>query len=213
MSECTLPISLVTSKFLGSQNRIIVAGNSDTSHGIIQIQYVEQDNKFHNKCELAFTGCSVTAAEICGSSQTGKSYLAVATLPANVHGFGSSSSSSSSSSSNTNQNTSRCAAVCLVDIEDGANLKYATTLQHSPNDISSTLTSLSFYGDQEILAAANDAGDVTLWDLSTGKELRRFCADASGITKVEFNRSGQLLTCGLSISNQVRGPPLSLSQP
>ena len=203
MSECTLPISLVTSKFLGSQNRIIVAGNSDTCHGIIQIQYVEQDNTFHNKCELAFKGCSVTAAEICGSSQTGKSYLAVATLPANVHSFESTNSSSSSH----NQNTSRCAAVRLVDIEaavDGANLKEAITLQHSSHDTtSSTLTSLSFYGDQEILAAANDAGDVILWDLSSGKEIRRFCGDASGITKVEFNRSGQLLTCGWTTSNQL----------
>ena len=180
MSECTLPISLVTSKFLGSQNRIIVAGNSDTSHGIIQIQYVEQDNSYHNKCELALNGCSVTAAEICGSNQTGKSYLAVATMPANVHSFGSSSSSSN------HQNTSNCAGVCLVDVEaavEGANLTYATTLPHSSKDTSSTLTSLSFYGDQEILAAANDAGDILLWDLSTGKELRRFCGDASGITK------------------------------
>ena len=180
MSECTLPISLVTSKFLGSQNRIIVAGNSDTSHGIIQIQYVEQDNSYHNKCELALNGCSVTAAEICGSNQTGKSYLAVATMPANVHSFGSSSSSSN------HQNISNCAGVCLVDVEaavDGANLTYATTLPHSSQDTSSTLTSLSFYGDQEILAAANDAGDIILWDLSTGKELRRFCGDASSIMK------------------------------
>ena len=180
MSECTLSISLVTSKFLGSQNRIIVAGNSDTSHGIIQIQYVEQDNSYHNKCELALNGCSVTAAEICGSNQTGKSYLAVATIPANVHSFGSSSSSSN------HQNISNCAGVCLVDVEaavEGANLTYATTLPHSSQDTSSTLTSLSFYGDQEILAAANDAGDILLWDLSTGKELRRFCGDASGITK------------------------------
>ena len=180
MSECTLPISLVTSKFLGSQNRIIVAGNSDTSHGIIQIQYVEQDNSYHNKCELALNGCSVTAAEICGSNQTGKSYLAVATIPANVHSFGSSSSSSN------HQNISNCAGVCLVDVEaavEGANLTFATTLPHSSQDTSATLTSLSFYGDQEILAAANDAGDIMLWDLSTGKELRRFCGDASGITK------------------------------
>jgi hypothetical protein len=38
MSHCTLPISLVSGKFLGSSDRLLVAGNSPTSN--VGIQYV-----------------------------------------------------------------------------------------------------------------------------------------------------------------------------
>lgn len=79
-------------------------------------------------------------------------------------------------------------------------MKHSKSLQSVS---SSSYTSLSFYSDQEILAAATDSGLVILWDLYADKEIRRFTADSCGLTKLEFTRAGQLLTCGQSTSAQL----------
>jgi WD40 repeat protein len=97
----------------------------------------------------------------------------------------------------------------VVAAVDGATVKPVMSLRgggadgQPPLDASS-LVSLSFYGDQEVLAAAGEEGDVVLWDLGTGKQLRRFCADACGLTQIEFTRSGQLVTCGMATTHQLQ---------
>ena len=217
MSQCTLPFSLLSAKFLGASDRLVVAGNSGASHGIVEVQYVEQDSVFLNKCEFSFVGRSVTATELCGVGRLGKSILAVGTAPASTNPttvFSSSSSSSNSSSSSSSNFSSPAGGVGLdlldvVAAVDGATIKPVMSLRgggtdgHPPLDASS-LVSLSFYGDQEVLAAGGEEGDVALWDLGTGKQLRRFCADACGLTQIEFTRSGQLITCGMATTHQLQ---------
>ena len=184
MSHCTLPISLISGKFLGSRDRLVVAGNSPSCN--VGIQYVMQDsetgeNYFQNKCELLFNG-TCTEMEICGVSRLAKSFVAVATTDSNGRGD---------------------SDIELIDVEtdiNDATMKRAHSLR---SDTNSTFTSLSFYSDQELLAAATDSGNVVLWDLYTGKEVRRFTADSCGLNKLEFTRSGQLLTCGQSTSAQL----------
>lgn len=184
MSHCTLPISLIDGKFLGSRDRMVFAGNSPNSN--VNIQYVIQDevskeSYFQNKCELFLSG-TCTGMEICGVSRLAKSFLAIA---------------------NTDQNGSGDSSIALVDIETSlneANMKHTHSLQSISG---SAYTSLSFYGDQEQLAGATDSGDIILWDLYTGKEIRRFCADQCGVNKIEFTKSGQLLTCGQSSTTQL----------
>lgn len=184
MSHCTLPISLVSGKFLGSRDRLVVAGNSPSSN--VGIQYVVQDDVtgesfFQNKCEVLFNGVC-TGMEICGVSRLAKSFIAI---------------------SNTDQGGNGNSTIELIDVEtdiSDASLRRAHTLSSVS---SSAYTSLSFYSDQEILAAATDSGNVILWDLHTGMEIRRFVADSCGLTKLEFTRSGQLLTCGQSASAQL----------
>ena len=67
MLQCTLPISIVSGKFLGSRDRIIVAGNCP--QGQIQVQYLIDDPNnrgsiFQNKCEISYAK-SITDFEIC----------------------------------------------------------------------------------------------------------------------------------------------------
>lgn len=184
MSHCTLPISLVSGKFLGSRDRLVVAGNSPSSN--VGIQYIVEDEEtgesfFQNKCELLFDG-ACTGMEICGVSRLAKSFIAI---------------------SNTDQDGSGRSSIELIDVEtdiNDANMRRAHTLDSGS---SSAYTSLSFYSDQEILAASTDSGDAVLWDLYTGMEIRRFVADSCGLSKLEFTRSGQLLTCGQSTSAQL----------
>lgn len=184
MSHCTLPISLISGKFLGSRDRLVVAGNSPSSN--VGIQYAVQDEDsgesyFQNKCELLFPGIC-TAMEICGVSRLAKSFIAIA---------------------NTDHGCKGNSSIALIDVETDifeARMKHSQSLQSVS---SSSYTSLSFYSDQEILAAATDSGLVILWDLYADKEIRRFTADSCGLTKLEFTRAGQLLTCGQSTSAQL----------
>ena len=184
MSHCTLPISLVCGKFLGSRDRLVVVGNSPSSN--VGIQYVVEDEQsgesyFQNKCELLLNG-TCTGMEICGVSRLAKSFIAV---------------------SNTDQGGNGKSSIDLIDVEtdiSDATMRKAHTIESAS---SSAYTSLSFYSDQEILAAATDSGSVILWDLYSGAEIRRFVADSCGVSKLEFTRSGQLLTCGQSTSAQL----------
>lgn len=184
MSHCTLPSSLIAGKFLGSRDRLIVAGNSPNSN--VGIQYVARDDEtgesyFENKCELFFPEIC-TGLEICGISRLAKSFVALA---------------------NTDQSGNGDSSIALIDVETDileAGMKHSHTLEGGS---SSAYSSLSFYSDQELLAAATDSGSVVLWDLNSGKEIRRFTADSCGLSKLEFTRSGQLLTCGHSTSTQL----------
>jgi WD40 repeat protein len=141
--------------------------------------YHEQDEVtgekyFQNKCELLLPGVC-TDMEICGVSRLAKSFIAIA---------------------NSDQ-------ISLVDVETNvsdASMRYTHSLQSTKG---CSYSSLSFYNENELLAGANDAGNVTIFDLYTGQELRSFCADSCGINKIEFNKSGQLITCGMGTNAQL----------
>ena len=184
MSQCTLPVSPIAGKFLGSRDRLVVAGNGPLSS--VGIQCVIQDadtgeNSFKNVCEYSSYG-TCTAMEICGVSRLAKSFIALA-----------------NSEYSGNGNSSIALLEVETDISE-ASMKYT----HSLKSVScASYTSLSFYNEQELLAGSSDSGCVILWDLHTGREIRRFAADSSGINKLEFTRSGQLLTCGMSTSAQL----------
>lgn len=184
MSQCTLPISPVAGKFLGSRDRLVVAGNGPQSK--VGIQCVVQDtdtgeNTFKNICEFSSHGVC-TGMEICGVSRLAKSFIALA---------------------NTEYSGNGNSSIALLEVETDvseARMKHTHSLQSVS---SSAYTSLSFYNEQELLAGSSDSGCVILWDLHTGNEIRRFAADSSGVNKLEFTRSGQLLTCGMSTSAQL----------
>ena len=184
MSQCTLPISPVVGKFLGSRDRLVVAGNGPLSS--VGIQCIEQDSdtgetSFKNICEYSSHGIC-TGMEICGVSRLAKSFIALA----NTEYCGNGNSS-----------------IALLEVESGiseARMKHTHSLESAS---CSSFTSLSFYNEQELLAGSTDSGCVILWDLHTGNEIRRFSADSTGLNKLEFTRSGQLLTCGMSTSAQL----------
>jgi len=67
-----------------------------------------------------------------------------------------------------------------------------------------TVTSMSYQSDYEVLSVGTEAGFVVLLDLFTGKEVLRLKADPCGVSKVKFNRAGQLVTCGNSAKNQIK---------
>lgn len=67
-----------------------------------------------------------------------------------------------------------------------------------------TATSMSYQSEYEILSVGTEAGFVVLLDLFTGREVVRLKTDPCGVTKVKFNRAGQLVTCGCSAKNQIK---------
>ena len=99
----------------------------------------------------------------------------------------------------------------LVEIESTRSEAFMTkvsSLQNNPsnnqqltNINESIYTSISYFNDHEILAVSNDSGNIIIWDINTGKEIQNFLADPNGINKIEFSRSGQLFSSGLSASN------------
>lgn len=65
-------------------------------------------------------------------------------------------------------------------------------------------SAITFDSNTEVLAAANEAGEVTLWDMYSGREISRITADACGINKIKFLKTGQLVTVGNSVDCQIK---------
>lgn len=170
----TTPFSLIRASYIGGASNIVLAGNGPNAK--VQLQEIRKDDDGRTvqvvPIEQITLAGKVTDMEICGVSSTNSTLLAVST------------------------SSSRGSSVSVINLSHPESLRdVACVLQPSSG---SAFTSLSYNADLEQLAAANDDGDVILWDMSNAKEIGRFKADAAGVRKVLFTRGGQILTSGLS---------------
>ncbi len=188
MDHTTISASLNSAKFLGSKDRILVSGNNPSTN--LQIQYssfvngVNGKKQFKKISEATLAG-ACTALELCGIPRLGKTFAAVAkTDRANKNG-----------------------SISLIDVETGVNSAHLQTHddeEYTLFDGFCPYTSLSFLSDREILAVGSESGEIILFDLYVGKEVTRIKADPSGVNKLRFMRTGQLISLGNSSKSQVR---------
>lgn len=195
----TAPCSLLTAKYLGCKDRLITAGNS-SSYASIKVLFADYINGVDGKRSLREVESlqigggvggpdeektSCTALELCGIPRMGKTIAAVATINRNSYE----------------------GSISLYDLNstvDSASLTpFNAGCRMTKQPIVSAYTSLSFDRDSELLASSTETGEVIVWDIMTGTEVARQRVDATGVTKVQFTRSGQLLTVGSSLDSQI----------
>ncbi len=177
MDRTNTSTNIVRGKFLGTSDRIIIGGNCPAAN--IQIQYSTFANGFNGKksfrkvSEQNSNGHCVDI-ELCGVPRSAKTYVAVA-LTDRLSGTG---------------------VIQLLDME--VSLKSANLLSSNCSTFESfcPFTSVSYHHDTEMLAASNESGEIILYDLYTAKEASRLRADPSGVSQIEFTRTGQLASIG-----------------
>ena len=76
----------------------------------------------------------------------------------------------------------------------------------SLTNISAQQTGISKYvfsPNGKMFAAADDAGDVSIWDLSAGRETQSFSTKTKGIDALDFSGDGKILTVSDSSQNRI----------
>lgn len=177
-SFSTLSLPVNYARFLGSRDRVFVAGNSSGAE--FQILFAEsdsvEDSPFVERAHLSFPKEYLTSCELCAVSRLNRSFVAAAT--SDLAG---------------SKSTLR-----LLQTETTADTAEILAHDFITYSSSSSITSLAFQRDLEFLASANESGEVVVWDVSVGKEVVRFAADPCGVTSVAFATSGQLVSIGQS---------------
>jgi WD40 repeat protein len=190
-----LPFASNAIKLL-SADRVIVGGGSGNLGHVQIISACEEapepseaedtspddENKkllFENLCEVTFKS-SVRDIEVCGFE--GRALAAVAY-----------------------QDRSSLTNVSLFSIDtaiSSASMTHQLSLaSDSPVE---NIVSLSYSPYEMMLAGATEDGRVIVWDIVSGKCISDFYADACGVSKVLFSKSGQLLTAGSSSRAQLQ---------
>lgn len=183
----SLPLSIKYSKFLGLEDRIIIAGNDVSGNGQVQIlvnidsnnestsskyELVALSSLSNNKiisCEL---GCIPSESRTflvlsCQNAQTGISSIALAHI---------------------------LSSYSDVRIE---------TLPIKNTESHFVITSLSYHSDHEAIAASREDGTVTVYNIYTGQEISSYNADAAGVNKVHYLKSGYIATTGMSTNSSI----------
>ena len=59
-------------------------------------------------------------------------------------------------------------------------------------------SSLTFDVFSKILAISTESGEIIVWDMHLGKEIRRITADECGVTSLKFRNTESLISIGVS---------------
>ncbi len=188
MDKTCVSCSVVCAKFLGSKDDILVYG--DVPHATLQVLRSHHFSKVNGRESLIkITDLDLQeraeTLDICGMPRLGKTFAAV---------------------SQTNRKTGQ-GLVSLIDIKtsvDDAVLTFDGNLADDDLRVITAYSSLAYHLDSETLAGGTDAGDVIIWDLHRATEIYRIRADPSGISKVKYLSTGQLLTLGNSLGDQIK---------
>lgn len=185
MDRTTVSSNAVRGKFLGTSDRIVIGGNSPTAN--VQIQYSSFTNgingikSFQRVTEQSLKGHCVDI-ELCGVPRSAKTFVAVG-LTDRLSGTG---------------------AVQLLDMETSLTLANLVSRDCNEFNSFSTFTSLTYHHDTELLAASTESGEIILYDLYTAKEVSRIRADPTGVSQIEFTRTGQLASIGDCQNGQLK---------
>lgn len=183
MDRSFVSSSVVKCLFLGSRDKVIVAGNAPSTD--VQILYGSEelgvDDSFHTVAHYKQPGVC-TDFELCGVARLARTYGAIATW--DKHNLR--------------------ASVSLLNLD--TQLDEALISLHTADLFTSKfpVSSISFSPEMELLAIATEAGIVSVVELSGGKALCTVKADPCGVLKVQFTRTGQLVTIGESVKSQVK---------
>jgi hypothetical protein len=213
-------------KYLGSNDYILTLQNLTSqgiSNGHVTIHHNEYLNgvdgrrKYQIRSTVKIPGSYLSSLEICGIPRIGKTYAAL---------VGSSLTSPSRSclyflDLNTqyqsptlslvdtkiySESTSEINEDAMVSSSQNSPSKsnqHNNNFNHFPNS-SFHLTTSSYDSDYEIIALGNEHGDVTLFDVITGRELHSINADPIGIKNLQFLPSKQLVSMGNSPQKTVK---------
>lgn len=210
---------LVDAKYLGSSDSIISVQsftNGGAADGQVIIYHndylngVDGKRKYRMRSSLKIPGAFLSSVEICGIPRLQKTYAAV---------VGTTLSSSQRSclyflDINIDHQSPTLSLVdtdiydnglLLTDGNAVSNSSFLSTgaksssnkLNHFP-DSSSHLTTSTFDFDLEVMAIGDEHGDISLFDVVTGKEIYSVHSDALGIRKLRFLPSKQLASLGSS---------------
>lgn len=185
-------LGLVTAKFLGSRDRILLGGNHAKT-SCMQVHYFEHLNgidgkaDFHLKHDIHNDGSFISCLELCGIPRLMKTVAAVGGVDWN----------------------SRYGFVDLINLETKLTSAALTPL-NTPEVIarlrgtSTAITALAFSPSREVLAVSNEGGEVIMFDLYAETEVCRIAADMTGVIALKFNAGGQLVTIGNSSVNPAK---------
>lgn len=185
-------LSLVGSRFLGSKDHILLAGNATNNIGRLQVNYCQYRNGQDGIMTLNAVADSVihqqiSCVEVISIPRLSKSFIAVAGQHQDF------------------------AALSFIDIalqQHTAEMKFDANhvfntaqmgVQHFPR-----ITSMSYLADRECLAVATEAGDIAIFDLYSAKHVVSIRADATGINKIQFTPNGQIVSVGNSVETPMK---------
>ena len=185
-------LSLVGSRFLGTKDHVLLAGNITNHVGRLQINYCQHKNEVDGMLTLNAVADSVihqqiSCMEVISIPRLAKSYIAVAGQSAQDHG----------ALSFVNIEMNKQSATMSLDSLDVFNQSFG--VENFPR-----ITSMSFLAERELLAIATEAGDISLLDLYSRKHLMTIRADATGINKIEFTPAGQIVCVGNSVDTPMK---------
>lgn len=186
MAHLITSLNLVAGKFLGSQDRILFAGNGPNA--ALQVFYslpINGQDGIHQHVRIAsaqIEGGHMLGLELCGLSRLAKTFAAVSTTDNGGGG-----------------------TVEFVGIEttmDSAALRASDpslplTLRHS-----SPMTGLVYHSDKEILVVGTETGELLIHDLYANKLIASHSIDATGVNRLCLTPSGQVAV----VSNTRKSP-------
>jgi hypothetical protein len=188
MSFQSLPFSINYAKYLGLEDRIIVAGNDTNGSGVLQI--------------LQYHANTASMRQIDSNSP---SYVVVATSALKNSSFHTYQLGSIARSGQTfvllSCESDSGSSIYLANIESSLYDMSINLSQMKSTMTSSLITSISYHSDHEAIASSAEDGRVTVHAIDSGHEISSFTADAAGVNKVHYLRSGYILTTGISANS------------
>lgn len=180
MESFATSLSLVSGRFLGSADRLLLAGNGPTSslqvHYSLHVNGQDGASRFVKVADCKAAAGHAVAMEICGMPRLMKTFAAVSTVDGGGAG-----------------------QVDFVGVETtlrSAGLHPADPAAPSQIRHKYNITALAFNADTDVLAMGTEAGELLVWDLYAHKQLLLVEVDAVCVNKIRFTASGQVAIAG-----------------